>query len=76
MSTPTPAPAGPSGVAGMTLGDVSVEVEVTPQEGGDVACVMSCNGREVAVTYEEDGGVMVVAETVRHHFTAKALNKG
>jgi hypothetical protein len=73
MSSTTPPAAGLSGTSEINLGSVSVEVEVTPQPGGDVECVMTCNGREVAVTYEDDGGIMVMAETVKHHFTARAL---
>jgi hypothetical protein len=72
----SPAPAGMSGTSAMNLSGYAVSVQVTPEADGDVVCDMSCNGREVTVTYEDDGGVMVEIEALKHHFTAKALNKG
>ena len=75
MSAPTP-PAGVSAGTSMTVGGTVVELDVTPSNG-DVECALKCNGLDVTVTYEEDGGVMVEVESGkgRHHFTARALNK-
>jgi len=74
----SPAPAGVSGASAMNLSGNTVSVHVTPEPDGDVQCDLNCNGREVKVTYETDGGILIEVEqgAGRHHFTAKALRKG
>jgi len=51
-------PAGVSASAGVTLNDwVTVDMTVTPQASGAITCDMTCNGRDVTVTFESNGEV-------------------
>lgn len=60
MSTPAKNPGGVSGNAGITLNDwVSVDVKVTPETSGTIVCDLTCNGREVTVTFEAAGEVLM-----------------
>jgi hypothetical protein len=45
-----------SASAGVTLGtDVKVDLEVVPQDNGDVSCVLNCNGKQSKVIYRASG---------------------
>jgi hypothetical protein len=56
MSTPASPPmSGVSGSSGIYMGDISVEVRVTPQDNGDVQCDLSCNDKKTRITYRASG---------------------
>jgi hypothetical protein len=58
MSTPDSPPlSGVSGSSGIYMGDIAVEVRVTPQDNGDVRCDMDCNGKKVRVSYRAAGDI-------------------
>jgi hypothetical protein len=57
VSTPSSS-GGISGTAGVTLNDwVTVDVRVTPHADGAIVCDLTCNGREIAVTFDASGEV-------------------
>ena len=58
MSQPaTPPPTGVAGSSGIYMGDIAVEVKVTPQANNDVQCEMDYNGSKVRVIWRAAGDV-------------------